>query len=161
TDAARQPVSDGRPRRLAGGSRLPGTAGFGMARRARSRGDSPALRPAELGGATGGRRLTRAATARSLAGTVGSATPQRGHAGGAGAGVRLGPHLEAAARRGTGGRTVTGYLDRYGRSRSVCHALPPRVKLLLALGTIVLAVSIPPENWPLLGLVACVVFAGQ
>ena len=56
---------------------------------------------------------------------------------------------------------MTGYLDRYGRSRSVCHAPPPRVKLLLALGTIVLAVSIPPENWPLLGLVACVVFAGQ
>lgn len=56
---------------------------------------------------------------------------------------------------------MSDYLDRYGRSRSVCHALPPRVKLLVALGTIAVAVSIPPESWPLLGLVGCVVFAGH
>ncbi len=56
---------------------------------------------------------------------------------------------------------MSDYLDRYGRSRSVCHRLPPKVKLLLTLAVIAVGVSIPVELWPLQGVLACVVFAGH
>ena len=46
------------------------------------------------------------------------------------------------------------YLDRYGRARSVCHRLPPRIKLLLAVAVIVAGVSVPLGLWPLQGLLA-------
>ena len=56
---------------------------------------------------------------------------------------------------------VASYLDRYGRSKSPCHRLPARLKLLLALTIVTVAVSIPVEYWPLQGVLACVVFAGH
>jgi cobalt/nickel transport system permease protein len=53
------------------------------------------------------------------------------------------------------------YLDRYGRRASVCHRLPPKLKLLLALGVILVGSSIPVEYWPVQGVLACIVFAGH
>lgn len=53
------------------------------------------------------------------------------------------------------------YLDRYGRARSVCHRLPPKLKLLLALAVILTGVSIPVSYWPAQGVLAALVFAGH
>jgi cobalt/nickel transport system permease protein len=55
----------------------------------------------------------------------------------------------------------TAYLDRYGRSKSICHRLPPRLKLLLGLAVALAGVSIPIEYWPVHGALACVVFMGH
>jgi len=54
---------------------------------------------------------------------------------------------------------VSDYLDRYGRSRSVCHRLPPRLKLFLSLAAIVVGMLIPPAHWPAHGTLLCVLFA--
>jgi cobalt/nickel transport system permease protein len=54
---------------------------------------------------------------------------------------------------------VSDYLDRYGRSRSVCHRLPPRLKLFLSLAAIVTGMLIPPTHWPAHGTLLCVLFA--
>jgi cobalt/nickel transport system permease protein len=54
---------------------------------------------------------------------------------------------------------VSDYLDRYGRSRSVCHRLPPRLKLFLSLAAIVAGMLIPPTHWPAHGTLLCVLFA--
>jgi cobalt/nickel transport system permease protein len=54
---------------------------------------------------------------------------------------------------------VSEYLDRYGRSRSVCHRLPPRLKLFLSLAAIVVGMLIPPAHWPAHGTLLCVLFA--
>lgn len=56
---------------------------------------------------------------------------------------------------------MSDYLDRYGRSQSVCHRLPPRCKLLLTLLVIVAGLSIPVEYWPAHGALASMVFAGH
>jgi cobalt/nickel transport system permease protein len=56
---------------------------------------------------------------------------------------------------------ATEYLDRYGRSLSICHRLPARLKLLLALAVIVAGVSIPFEFWPLQGILASLAFAAH
>ena len=53
------------------------------------------------------------------------------------------------------------YLDRYGRSKSVCHRLPARVKLFAAIAVVAAGVSIPVEFWPAQGVLACLVFAGH
>jgi cobalt/nickel transport system permease protein len=53
------------------------------------------------------------------------------------------------------------YWDRYGRSVSVCHRLPPRVKLALALAVIAAGLSIPIRYWPAHGVLLCLIFAGQ
>ncbi|MBM82123.1 MAG: cobalt ECF transporter T component CbiQ [Planctomycetaceae bacterium] len=52
------------------------------------------------------------------------------------------------------------FVDRYGRSSTVCHRLPAMVKLWLAISIIAVGVSLPTEFWPLQGLLACVVFCG-
>ena len=54
---------------------------------------------------------------------------------------------------------MSDYLDRYGRSRSVCHRLPPRLKLFLSLAAIVVGMVIPPAHWPAHGTLLCVLFA--
>jgi cobalt/nickel transport system permease protein len=56
---------------------------------------------------------------------------------------------------------VSDYLDRYGRRQSICHRLPPRAKLLLALTVIAVAVSLPAEYWPVQGAIGCLVFMGH
>lgn len=53
------------------------------------------------------------------------------------------------------------YLDRYGRSQSICHRLPARVKLFLALMLAAVAVSVPVEWWPLQGVLAAIAFIGH
>lgn len=56
---------------------------------------------------------------------------------------------------------MTDFWDRYGRSVSICHRLPPVLKLLLALSVIVAGVAIPVSYWPAYGVLACLVFAGH
>ena len=53
------------------------------------------------------------------------------------------------------------FFDRYGRSASVCHRLPPLLKLGLAVAVIVGGVGIPIEHWPVFGVLGCVVFVGH
>jgi len=53
------------------------------------------------------------------------------------------------------------YLDRYGRSKSICHRLPARLKIGLTLVVVVVGISIPVELWPIQGVLACLVFAGH
>ena len=53
------------------------------------------------------------------------------------------------------------HLDRYGRRRSVCHRLPPTMKILLALGIVAVGVSLPVELWPAQGALASLVFLGH
>ena len=53
------------------------------------------------------------------------------------------------------------YLDRYGRSKSICHRLPARLKIMLTLAVVVTGISIPVELWPIQGVLACLVFAGH
>lgn len=56
---------------------------------------------------------------------------------------------------------MSDYLDRYGRTQSVCHRLPPRLKLLLAGAVTLVAVSMPVEYWPVQGVLASVIFAAH
>ena len=56
---------------------------------------------------------------------------------------------------------MSDYLDRYGRRESICHRLPARLKLLLALVVVVTAVSVPVERWPVQGMLATLVFIGH
>ncbi len=53
------------------------------------------------------------------------------------------------------------YLDRYGRSLSICHRLPARMKLFLTLAVIVTGLSVSAEHWPLHGVLASLVFVGH
>jgi cobalt/nickel transport system permease protein len=54
---------------------------------------------------------------------------------------------------------VSNYLDRFGRSKSVCHRLPPRVKIFLSIAAIAVGLAIPPAHWPAHGSLLCVLFA--
>ena len=56
---------------------------------------------------------------------------------------------------------MSNYLDRYGRNRSLCHRLPPRLKLLLTLGVVLAGVSIPVKYWPAHGVLMSLVFIGH
>ena len=56
---------------------------------------------------------------------------------------------------------MTDFWDRYGRSVSACHRLPPGLKLFLAIAVIVWGVTISIEFWPAYGVLGCVVFAGH
>ena len=56
---------------------------------------------------------------------------------------------------------MSDFWDRYGRSASICHRLPPVLKLLLAVSVIVAGVAIPVTYWPAYGVLACLVFAGH
>ncbi|MCH7987671.1 MAG: cobalt ECF transporter T component CbiQ [Planctomycetes bacterium] len=53
------------------------------------------------------------------------------------------------------------YLARYGRSKSICHRLPARLKIVLTLAVVAAGISIPVELWPIQGVLACLVFAGH
>lgn len=56
---------------------------------------------------------------------------------------------------------TTDYLDRYGRSQSICHRLPARLKILMTLTVVIAGISIPLHLWPAQGALACLVFAGH
>lgn len=56
---------------------------------------------------------------------------------------------------------MSDFWDRYGRSVSICHRLPPLLKLLLAISVIVAGVAIPVRYWPAYGVLGCLVFAGH
>jgi cobalt/nickel transport system permease protein len=47
------------------------------------------------------------------------------------------------------------------RQGTVCHRLPPRVKVLLTFAVILLGVSVPPKYWPVQGMLATFVFVGH
>ena len=51
------------------------------------------------------------------------------------------------------------FLDRFSRGSTVCHRLSPRLKILLTLAVIVLAILLPTSMWPAQGCLACLVFA--
>lgn len=53
------------------------------------------------------------------------------------------------------------YLDRYGRSQSICHRLLPRAKVLLTFAVVLAGVSVPAEFWPVQGVLAVLVFVGH
>ncbi len=55
---------------------------------------------------------------------------------------------------------MSDYLDRYGRAKSVCHRLPPLLKLWLTLLIALTAVIVPVRFWPLHGMLVCTVFIG-
>ena len=54
---------------------------------------------------------------------------------------------------------MSDYLDRYGRAQSVCHRLPPRLKIFLSIAAIAIGMAIPPAHWPAHGALLCVLFA--
>jgi cobalt/nickel transport system permease protein len=60
---------------------------------------------------------------------------------------------------------MSNYLDRYGRSKSLCHRLPPRLKILLTLAFILAAMAVPARHmagyWPAHGVLASLIFAGH
>ena len=56
---------------------------------------------------------------------------------------------------------MSDYLDRFGRKQSVCHRLPALWKLMLTLTVIVAGLSTPVRYWPVHGVLASIVFAGQ
>ena len=56
---------------------------------------------------------------------------------------------------------TSSYLDRYGRTGTICHRLPAGVKLFLTLSVVIAGVSLPPRHWPIQGALACLVFAGH
>lgn len=51
------------------------------------------------------------------------------------------------------------FLDRFSRGSTVCHRLPPRLKVVLTLVVIVLSVALPASQWPAQGCLVCLVFA--
>lgn len=53
---------------------------------------------------------------------------------------------------------MSDYLDRFGRGQSLCHRWPPLGKLLVAVTLVLAATSIPITRWPLLGVLACLIF---
>ena len=56
---------------------------------------------------------------------------------------------------------MSDFWDRYGRSVSICHRMPPIVKLTLAVSVIVAGVAIPVRYWPAYGVLGCLVFVGH
>ena len=52
------------------------------------------------------------------------------------------------------------FLDRYARGDTLCHRWPALFKLGLTLAVILTAVLLPISQWPVLGCLACIVFAG-
>jgi cobalt/nickel transport system permease protein len=53
------------------------------------------------------------------------------------------------------------YWDRYGRRRTVCHRLPPAMKLALTVGVILAGLLTPVRFWPVHGVLAALVFMGH
>ena len=56
---------------------------------------------------------------------------------------------------------MSDFWDRYGRSVSICHRMPPIMKLTLAVSVIVAGVAIPVRYWPAYGVLGCLVFVGH
>lgn len=68
---------------------------------------------------------------------------------------------------------TAGYWDRYGRNATVCHRLPPLVKLLLTIAVVAIGLSLPVQTlqdegtadpfkfWPLHGLLITLVFVAH
>jgi len=55
---------------------------------------------------------------------------------------------------------MSDYLDRYARRKSVCHRLPNSLKVAIALGMILCALSLPLDRWPMLGALLVVAYIG-
>lgn len=53
---------------------------------------------------------------------------------------------------------MSDFLDRFGRSQSMCHRWPPFVKLFAAVAWILIVSCVPMTLGPLVGIIACVVF---
>lgn len=53
------------------------------------------------------------------------------------------------------------YLDRYSRGNSPCHRWSVSRKLALALAVILISLLIPVENWPVQGVLLCLIFILQ
>lgn len=53
---------------------------------------------------------------------------------------------------------MSDYLDRFGRSQSMCHRWPPLAKLFAAVAMVLAATCVPITHGPLVGIVACVIF---
>jgi cobalt/nickel transport system permease protein len=53
------------------------------------------------------------------------------------------------------------YWDRYGRRRTLCHRLPPAVKLALTVGVVLAGLLVPVRFWPVHGVLATLVFVGH
>jgi cobalt ECF transporter T component CbiQ len=53
------------------------------------------------------------------------------------------------------------FVDRFSRGTSVCHRLPARLKIVLTLAVIVLAVLLPASLWPAQGCLASLVFVAH
>ena len=56
---------------------------------------------------------------------------------------------------------MSNFWDRYGRSVSICHRMPPALKLALAISVIIAGVAIPVRHWPAYGVLGCLGFAGH
>ncbi len=53
---------------------------------------------------------------------------------------------------------MSDYLDRYSRGQSICHRLPPLLKLLIAFAMVLVVTCVPITLGPLVGVVACGIF---
>lgn len=53
---------------------------------------------------------------------------------------------------------MSDYLDRFGRSQSMCHRWPALAKLFVAVAMVLAAMCVPMTHLPLVGIVACLVF---
>src|SRR5262245_27343836 len=51
------------------------------------------------------------------------------------------------------------FLDRFSRGATICHRLSPRLKVVVTLAIVFLAVLLPAAMWPAQGCLACLVFA--
>jgi len=48
-----------------------------------------------------------------------------------------------------------------GAPPTVCHRLPPSVRIALTLAVIISGIAVPARNWPVWGVLGCLVFAGH
>jgi cobalt/nickel transport system permease protein len=53
------------------------------------------------------------------------------------------------------------FLDRFSRGDSVCHRLPPRLKIFVTLAIILIALVLPISLWPLHGCLAALIFVAH
>jgi cobalt/nickel transport system permease protein len=53
------------------------------------------------------------------------------------------------------------FLDRYSRGTTICHRLSARLKVVLTLAVIMLAMLLPSSLWPAEGCLLCLVFAAH
>jgi len=53
------------------------------------------------------------------------------------------------------------YWDRYGRRRTICHRLPPAVKLAITVAVVLAGLLMPVRFWPVHGVLAMLAFVGH